>query len=69
MLIYKPYELSREIKSLADLLASAAKREGISSALIMVNDGNLSFIDLQAEDETHFLKWINSTCYELDEVE
>ena len=69
MLIYRPYELPGSIKAAADCFAAVVECEGVEMAVLMVSGGGLSFIDIKEDDETHFLKWINGTCYELDEIE
>ena len=69
MLIYKPYELPPTIKAAADCFAAVVDCEGITSAILMVSGGGLSFIDIQEDEQAHFLKWIKGVCYELEEVE
>ncbi len=69
MLIYKPYELPPTIKAAADCFATVVECEGVDSAIMMVSGGGISYIDIQENDEPHFLKWINGVCFELEEVE
>ena len=69
MLIYKPYELPPTIKAAADCFAKVVECEGAESAVMMVSGGGISYIDIQENDEPHFLKWINGVCFELKEVE
>ena len=69
MLIYKPYELPPTIKAAADCFATVVDCEGVTSAILMVSGGGLSYLDVTKDEEPHFLKWINSVCFELEEVE